>query len=109
MVFLSHLFLHRQKYGAWSYDFSDEQAIQLLADCPPGCVIISHSPPHGVVDVDGSGRHLGSRAIYDTIVRVRPWLVVCGHIHASAGQQAMLSPTPVVNAGPDGVEWRLPE
>ena len=96
-----------QKYGAWSYDFSDEEATQRLADCPSGCVLISHSPPPGVVDVDGSGRHLGSRAIQEAIVRVRPRLVVCGHIHASAGQQAMLGATPVVNAGPDGVEWRL--
>jgi len=36
-----------------------------------------------------------------------PLLVVCGHIHGSAGQQAMLGTTPVVNAGPAGVEWEL--
>jgi Icc-related predicted phosphoesterase len=28
--------------------------------------------------------------------------VVCGHIHGSAGQEAMLGSTPVVNAGPAG-------
>jgi Icc-related predicted phosphoesterase len=33
--------------------------------------------------------------------------VVCGHIHASAGKQAALGPSPVVNAGPDGLEWEL--
>jgi hypothetical protein len=24
-------------FGAWSYDFTEEQAAGLLADCPPGC------------------------------------------------------------------------
>jgi Icc-related predicted phosphoesterase len=94
-------------FGAWSYDFSEEEAAQLLAACPPESVLITHSPPYGAVDVDGAGRHLGSRAIHDAILRVRPRLVVCGHIHGSAGQQAWLGSTPVVNAGPDGVEWRL--
>lgn len=96
-------------FGAWSYDFSEAQATRLLEHCPAGCVLVTHSPPYGVVDADSSGRHLGSRAIHDAIVRVRSRLVVCGHIHASAGQQALLGPTPVVNAGPDGVEWLLPE
>jgi Icc-related predicted phosphoesterase len=43
------------------------------------------------------------------VVRVRPVLVVCGHIHASAGQEAAIGPSPVVNAGPDGFEWDLLE
>lgn len=96
-------------FGAWSYDFSEEQATQLLANCPPECVVITHSPPYGVVDADASGRHLGSRAIRDAMLRLKSRLVVCGHIHACAGQQALLGSTPVVNAGPDGVEWLLPE
>src|SRR6516164_1638950 len=37
-------------FGAWSYDFSEEQATALLADCPASCVLISHSPPKGAVD-----------------------------------------------------------
>lgn len=96
-------------FGAWSYDFSEEQATQLLAQCPPDGVVITHSPPYGVVDSDSSGRHLGSQAIRDAMLRLKPRLGVCGHIHACAGQQALLGSTPVVNAGPDGVEWLLPE
>lgn len=96
-------------FGAWSYDFSEDQAIQLLVNCPPECVLITHSPPYGAVDADSSGRHLGSRAIHDATLRVRSRLVVCGHIHACAGQHGLLGSTPVVNAGPDGVEWLLPE
>jgi Icc-related predicted phosphoesterase len=31
----------------------------------------------------------------------------CGHIHASAGQQAYIGPTPIVNTSSDGFEWVL--
>jgi Icc-related predicted phosphoesterase len=94
-------------FGAWSYDFSEDQAVALLAPCPAACVLVSHSPPHGAVDVSSRGQHLGSVAVRKAIERVRPVLVVCGHIHASAGERAMLGETPVVNAGVDGVEWEL--
>ena len=94
-------------FGAWSFDFTEDQAAGLLATCPPECVLISHSPPKGAVDVDSSGRSLGSTAVRDAIGRLHPKLVVCGHVHASAGQQAMIGPSAVVNAGPAGVEWEL--
>ncbi len=94
-------------FGSWSYDFTEEEAAALLAAAPPGCVLVSHSPPKGAVDVSGSGRSLGSVAVRAAVERLRPALVVCGHIHGSAGRQARLGPTPVVNAGPEGVEWRL--
>jgi Icc-related predicted phosphoesterase len=94
-------------FGSWSYDLSEEQAAALLAACPTGCVLVSHSPPKGAVDVNSRGRSLGSVAVRDAIERVRPRLVICGHIHASAGQQAVIGPSVVVNAGPSGVEWEL--
>jgi Icc-related predicted phosphoesterase len=94
-------------FGAWSYDFTEDQAADLLADCPSGCVLVSHSPPKGVVDVDSRGRSLGSVTVRDAMLRLRPRLVVCGHIHASAGQHAVLGRSPVVNAGPAGIEWEL--
>lgn len=96
-------------FGSWSYDFSEEDAAGLLTDCPPGCVLISHSPPKGAVDRTANGQSLGSTAVRDTILRVRPLLVVCGHIHASAGEQEVLGTTPVVNAGPSGFECDLSE
>lgn len=92
-------------FGDWSYDFTEEQAEGLLQGCPPGCVLVSHSPPKGAVDVASNGRSLGSRAVRDAILRVRPSLVVCGHIHGCAGQTALIGQTPVVNAGPGGIEW----
>jgi uncharacterized protein len=95
-------------FGDWSYDFTEQQAAVLLAGCLAGCLLVTHSPPKGAVDVSSSGRSLGSTAVRDCILRTRPRLVVCGHIHASGGQQALLGQTSVVNAGPEGVLWELP-
>jgi Icc-related predicted phosphoesterase len=90
-------------FGSWSYDLTEADAARLLADCPPGGVLVSHSPPKGAVDRDSGGRSLGSTAVRDVIQRVRPRLVVCGHIHGSAGKEEMLGSTAVVNAGPQGI------
>ncbi|WP_422927750.1 metallophosphoesterase family protein [Singulisphaera sp. PoT] len=92
-------------FGSWSYDFSEYQASLLLKDCPPGCVLVSHSPPKGAVDVSSSGQSLGSEAVREVIERVGPALVVCGHIHASAGKEGVVGSTPVINAGPVGIVW----
>ncbi len=88
-------------FGSWSFDLTEEEAERLLAPCPEGAVLVSHSPPHGLVDTSG-GQHLGSRAVRSAIDRLEPPLVVCGHIHESWGQQVTVNGTLVVNAGPGG-------
>ena len=95
-------------FGDWSYDFTEQEAAGLLADCPAGCVLVTHSPPKGAVDVSSSGHSLGSTAVRNCILRKQPRLVVCGHIHASSGKHELIGKIPVVNAGPDGVLWELP-
>jgi Icc-related predicted phosphoesterase len=94
-------------FGAWSYDFSEADAEKLLASCPTEAVLVSHSPPKGAVDVSSSGQSFGSTAVRDAVIRLSPRLVVCGHIHESAGQRALIGKTPVINAGPKGLTYTL--
>src|SRR5262245_50264268 len=94
-------------FGSWSYDLTEDQAASLLADCPAGCVLVSHSPPKGTLDSARGGRSFGSTAVRDVIVKKRPVLVVCGHIHECGGQTAWIDATLVVNAGTGGIEWKL--
>jgi Icc-related predicted phosphoesterase len=94
-------------FGSWSYDFTEEEALELLRDCPAGGVLVSHSPPKGVLDLSSDGRSLGSEAVRKTLNLKAPKLVVCGHIHGSWGQIECLGKTTVINAGPKGILWDL--
>lgn len=94
-------------FGSWSFDFTEEQAAKLLIDCPQECVLVTHSPPKGAVDVSSRGVSLGSVTVRHVIQSHSPRLVVCGHIHESSGKHEFIGSTPVVNAGPDGIHWSL--
>ena len=95
-------------FGEWSFDLTEEEAEAILVGCPKGGVLVSHSPPHGHVDEIG-GRHLGSYTLLETIERVSPRLVVCGHIHGCWGERSTVGGTLVLNAGPEGQVLELPE
>ena len=85
----------------WSFDVSEDDAAAKLEACPPGAVLVVHSPPKGYAD-EVHGRHLGSTAILEAIERTQPGLVVCGHIHQGWGGEAMIGSTRVLNVGPNG-------
>jgi len=86
-------------FGSWSYDFTEEEAEELLLDCPENAVLISHSPPKGTLDLSSGGQHLGSEAVRKTIEKKSPRLVVCGHIHESAGKKEIFRSTDVIRFG----------
>jgi 3',5'-cyclic AMP phosphodiesterase CpdA len=74
-------------------------------------ILISHQPPYGYGDrhVDaGSGRveHLGSRELLAAIDRVRPKLVICGHIHDGHGR-ADHAGIPIYNVSVVDEQYRL--
>ena len=89
-------------FGDWSFDLTEEDAERMLAACPEGAVLVTHSPPFGLCDTSRD-RHLGSRSVREVIDRVNPRLVVCGHIHDSWTERATVGETLVVNAGPAGI------
>ena len=95
-------------FGEWSFDLTEDEAEAMLVGCPKGGVLVSHSPPRGHVDEIG-GRHLGSYTLLETIERVSPRLVVCGHIHGCWGERSRVGATMVLNAGPEGQVLELPE
>jgi uncharacterized protein len=63
-------------------------------------VLVVHSPPKGYVD---GPRRLGSEAILAAIEDKQPRLVLCGHVHEAAGEEATVGASRVVNVGPAGV------
>lgn len=91
-------------FGAWSVDYTEEQAADWLAACPKGCVLVTHSPPKDHCDRTSAGEPVGSTAILACIERARPKLALCGHVHDSWGCTGTLGPTTVMNLGPAGTE-----
>ena len=94
-------------FGAWSFDLDEEVAAVQLNASPKNGVLVVHSPPYGAVDVSSRGKHLGSQAIRETVLRCKPRLTVCGHIHDCAGRWEAIDGAMVVNAGPAGILWDL--
>lgn len=86
----------------WSFDLDDEEATQMLANCPEGAVLVLHSPPKDHCDAAAGAGNFGSPALLRAIEEKRPRLAVCGHIHESWGCESQVGETPIRNLGPKG-------
>jgi Icc-related predicted phosphoesterase len=61
-------------------------------------ILVVHGGPHGYGDRCEDGREVGCPDLTATIERIRPKLVVCGHVHEAYGIYTMPCGTRVVNA-----------
>jgi uncharacterized protein len=84
----------------WNQRLDETEAAKLLHACPHGAVLVTHSPPFGVADMQSTGVHEGSRSIRDTIVSSKVRLHLCGHIHHAWGTSGIVGECPVHNLGP---------
>lgn len=79
------------QFGGWAFMQSPRE-IERIYDAIPGDIdiLVSHQPPYGYGDhVErpwGGIEHAGSRELLATIRRVKPKLVICGHIHPGYGR-----------------------
>ncbi|OFV93784.1 MAG: hypothetical protein A3G76_03750 [Acidobacteria bacterium RIFCSPLOWO2_12_FULL_65_11] len=79
------------QFMKWAFMKAPKALEAVYAGIPAGVdILVSHQPPYGIGDRAfdlGTGRveHLGSRELLAAIARVRPRLVVCGHIHDGHG------------------------
>ena len=88
------------------YEFPEEELERFLAasceqvEGSSRYIMVPHCPPrNSEVDRNASGVNVGSTAIRKWMDKVKPILVVCGHIHEARGQ-AKVGDTIVVNCGP---------
>jgi len=87
------------------YEFPEEELERFLAagfaqvEGSSRFIMVPHCPPRNS-EVDRSGgANLGSTAVRSWVDKVKPLLVICGHIHEARGQ-AKIGDTIVVNCGP---------
>lgn len=71
----------------WAFMLSEEDLAKKWAAIPHGVdVLITHGPPHGILDFTNRKEHAGSRPLFDRVFEVKPRLHVFGHIHEAAGR-----------------------
>ncbi len=86
----------------------------------PCDILVVHEPPHGVLDIVPSGKHIGSQHVLQLMQRLHPRALLCGHVHESPGIE-QTGGTLVINCtmgdgktggalieiGPPGIQARL--
>lgn len=79
--------------------FADDRALAAAwARIPDDVdVLITHTPPAGILDVSSTGLKLGCRHLADRLAALSPRLHCFGHVHASAGHRT-IGGTTYVNA-----------
>lgn len=83
-----------KQFGDWAFMRSEDQLARIYNAIPAGVdIVVSHQPPFGYLDGvpdfhSRQLRHEGSRALLAAIDRVKPKLVICGHIHEGHGKAA---------------------
>ena len=61
------------------------QMMRCLHPLPAADVIVSHVPPHGVLDLTAAGEHIGSEALAHVPLASRPAVWCFGHVHEQRG------------------------
>ncbi len=71
----------------WAFMLPDEELAAKWEPIPKGVdVLISHGPPHGILDRTVRGDRAGSATLLQRVADVKPRLHVFGHIHEAAGR-----------------------
>lgn len=86
--------------SGFAYYATEDQLIERWRQIPTGVdILITHTPPHGFLDVPSSGDvHLGCPHLHHEVQRIQPQLHVFGHVHASHGTHSPDGGTQFVNA-----------
>jgi hypothetical protein len=65
-------------------------------------ILVTHAPPYGTKVDKIMEQHCGNKTLKQFIVKTKPELVICGHLHETAGIEDKISKTLIINPGPYG-------
>ena len=88
------------------FELEEEDYKKISAELSDFDFLLTHSPPHGVLD-DVGGVHIGSKALRELVEKIKPKAVFTGHVHEYAGSISFIDRIPVINPGPKGIILEL--
>ncbi len=113
-------FIHKKKkviggvmflgYGGKGFSIEDEEFDKLAKKFKKWIeksdvekvVLVSHAPPYGTKLDKLSGDFVGNLSLKEFIVKMETHLLVCGHLHETAGRKDEVEGTLMINPGPKG-------
>jgi len=65
-------------------------------------ILVTHAPPYKTKIDKIMDEHCGNKSIKNFVVKVKPDLVISGHLHENAGKEEKTGKTKIINPGPFG-------
>jgi Icc-related predicted phosphoesterase len=89
-IFLSPSTLSRNlTYRANAFAKTSDLLREEFDQCPVDVdILVTHSPPYGILDRHKKGHRMGSMVLWDTVRRVLPTVHVFGHCHDNGGAES---------------------
>lgn len=71
----------------WAFNLPEEELAEKFSRMPDDVdILITHSPPHGILDGIPTQAGLGSRSLLKKVYQIKPMVHIFGHIHDSYGK-----------------------
>lgn len=70
-------------------------------------VLVTHAPPFGTKLDRLGNRYVGNKDFRNFIERIKPKLVICGHLHENAGKIDEMNGVKIINPGWEGMVVEL--
>ena len=95
-------------YGDWAFMYKDSlEASVIWKEIKKGTdVLITHGPPHGILDKTAKGDHAGCEVLRAASQRIKPEVHVFGHIHEGYGGVS-IDETTYINACSVNLQYQL--
>ncbi len=99
-------------YGGGGFAAEDSQFRKISRDWyskyqDDKVILVTHGPPYGTKNDLLEKRHVGNHDYRKFIERIKVKLMICGHLHETAGTQDKVGKTVVINPGWEGMVIEL--
>lgn len=82
----------------WAFNLTEEELRKKFELIPDSVdVLITHSPPFGILDSTPEKKNLGSKSLLERVCQVKPQYHIFGHIHHGYGKRADASGITFIN------------